>query len=192
MAVGMTTLIMLLTPLPDVNQLAKMPEYLSAPIAQSANTHGKALTAQEALALISESKVALGYLKDNIHQGVNLIDAIYREGVDQSIDIADVVERYESSAKIITSQLALLKLSYALAESSATWKPHTAMLRQHATTSLRVFANNRNILLRIATTLKQYLPQEDGEYVPKSSEESFKELVAISHKKLGIKPPEWH
>jgi hypothetical protein len=44
----------------------------------------------------------------------------------------------------------------------------------------------------ITTTLKQHLPPEGEEFVPKASEESFKELVTISHKKLGLKPPEWH
>lgn len=194
MAVGMTTLMMLLTPLPDVNQLAKMPEYLSAPISQLAqgNADKSSISAQEALERISESKMALAYLKENIHKGLELIDSIDNDGVESGVDIREVIERYESTAKILTGQLNLLKLTYVLAESSPTWAPHLAMLRQYSQDALRVFANNRNILLRIATVLKQHEPVNEGLYVPKASEESYRQLVNISHKKLGLKMPEWH
>ncbi|MCW7546506.1 hypothetical protein V2H77_01125 [Photorhabdus sp. P32] len=193
MTVGMTTLVTLLTPLPDINQLAKLPEYLSAPITQLVQDRAeqKTLTAQEVMSYFSESKMALAYLKENTQIGVELLETIDRDGIEPDIDIRDVVECYESAAKIATSQLHLLKLSYILAESSPAWGPHVKLFQTHSQGALRVFANNRNILLRIATTLKQYLPVNTGEYTPKADAESYKELVNLSHKKLGIPLPVW-
>ncbi|WP_445494388.1 hypothetical protein [Photorhabdus sp. SF281] len=193
MAVGMTTLVMLLTPLPDTNQLAKLPEYLSAPITQLVQDRSgqKTLTAQEVMSYLSESKMALAYLKENAQISLELLDTIDRDGIESGINIRDVVERYESAAKIVTSQLHLLKLSCILAESSPAWGPHVKLFQTHSQEMLRVFANNRNVLLRIAVTLKQYLPVNASEYTPKADAESYRELVNLSHKKLGITLPTW-
>lgn len=193
MVMGVLSVAALLTPLPDINHLAKMPEYLSSPLSQveAVENGDRPLSVQQAMDFIADSRMATSYLKSLFHDGCALLDAIEDGHIDEGADLAEIINQYESSAKVITGQLTLLKLAYTLAESSEAWKPHVSLLRNHASEILRVLANSRNILLRIAVVLKQYLPpvqQTRPGYTPCSSESSFREAVEISHKKLGLSP----
>ncbi|EAV0793168.1 hypothetical protein VY487_004863 [Salmonella enterica] len=196
MVMGVLGVAALLTPLPDINHLAKMPEYLSSPLSQvetAENTDGS-LSVRQAMDFIASSRMATSYLKGLFQEGCALLDAIEEGNIEKGTDIAEIIKQYETSAKLITGQLTLLKLAYTLAESSDAWKPHVPLLRSHASEVLRVLANSRNILLRIATVLKQYLPPEQqipSAYIPCASEAAFREAVEISHKKFGLAPPEW-
>ncbi|HFL2921242.1 hypothetical protein ACQSFK_24100 [Salmonella enterica] len=196
MVTGVLGVAALLTPLPDINHLAKMPEYLSSPLAQveSVENGGRPLSVQQAIDFIAGSRMATSYLKTLFHDGCALLDAIEDGRIEEGADIAEIINQYESSAKVITGQLTLLKLAYTLAESSEAWKPHVSLLRGHASEILRALANSRNILLRIAVVLKQYLPpaqQTTPGYTPSSGESAFRDAVEISHKKFGLSPPEW-
>lgn len=196
MVTGVLGVAALLTPLPDINHLAKMPEYLSSPLAQveSVENGGRPLSVQQAMDFIAGSRMATSYLKTLFHDGCALLDAIEGGRIEEGADIAEIINQYESSAKVITGQLTLLKLAYTLAESSEAWKPHVSLLRGHASEILRALANSRNILLRIAVVLKQYLPpvqQTTPGYTPSSGESAFRDAVEISHKKFGLSPPEW-
>jgi len=176
----------------DVNQITDWFGSASAPIVSSATGEG-ALPIQEAMRLISNASHAMNGLSAYYEAAVEALTPL-NLAEDLSPDVArDFSSDYAQVARLMTSNLVMLKTIFFMAESNSRWKPHLSMLRKYTRTSVRTLANLRNLYEDMARSL-DVIAGEDRhvDSIANVSAESSKDLIADSHKKYKLTPPVWH
>lgn len=175
----------------DAHHIAQWFDTASSPFAVAAEGGGEVLTAQDALRMIADAKIAMNGLASYYQEAVEQLSLVNLDEVDTAA-IKDFAVKYEYATEMMTSLLAQLKLMFVYAEANPMWLPHQRMLREYTRPAIRTMANLRNLFGDTAMLLRNHLAEADVDsVVPSPGMDSVKALIEHSHKKYNLSAPKW-
>ncbi|MEG0869870.1 MAG: hypothetical protein RSG77_22935 [Hafnia sp.] len=175
----------------DAQHIAQWFDTASSPLAAAAEGGAEVLTAQDALKMIADAKIAMNGLESYYREAAEQLSLVNFDEVEVSA-VRDFAVKYEYATEMMTSLLTQLKLMFVYAEANPMWVPHQRMLREYTRPAIRTMANLRNLFGDTAMLLRNHLAEADVDsVVPSPGMDSAKALIEHSHKKYNLSAPKW-